>query len=218
MKRNDFKTNTTFLARFKRKLPLLTTILSITAFSLLMAGVAFASAEAGGASDASALNPLASWRGDLAIWTAVVFLGLVFILGKFAFKPIAKALDDREQTMHDRVAAAEKANADAKALLEQYQQKLASSDQEVSQLIAKAKEDAEKMADSIVVKAKEMAENEHKRALKEIESATDSALQELATKSADLATSLAGKILKKDIDSATHSELINGAISQFSGN
>ncbi|MDO4587213.1 MAG: F0F1 ATP synthase subunit B [Planctomycetia bacterium] len=182
------------------------------------ANVALASGAAGEEGHAGAsLNPL-SFKTDLAIWTGVVFLGLVFILGKFAFKPIVKALDDREQSMLDQVLAAEKANADARDLLQQYQQKLSDSEAEVRHMIETARADAEKVAQGIVEKAKIAAENEHQKALKEIESATDFALQELAAKSAGLATTLAGRILKEQIDPAKHSQLINGAIHQFSKN
>ncbi|MBR4976676.1 MAG: hypothetical protein IKY61_06435, partial [Thermoguttaceae bacterium] len=50
------------------------------------------------------LNPMA-WQTDLALWTAVVFLGLVAVLGRFAFGPIAKALDERERAEIERRAA-----------------------------------------------------------------------------------------------------------------
>ncbi|MBQ1277521.1 MAG: ATP synthase F0 subunit B, partial [Thermoguttaceae bacterium] len=118
-------------------------------------------------------------------WTAVVFLGLVAVLGRFAFGPIAKALDERERTEIERRAALEKANADARALLDEYRGKLDESAEEARRVVAEAKEAAAK---------------ERERALKDVEIATDGALQTLAAKSAELATNLAGKILKETID------------------
>jgi len=163
------------------------------------------------------LDPLA-WNTDLALWNLIIFLVLVVVLGKFAFKPIVKALDAREQAMADKVAAAEKANTDARDLLNQYQQKLADSEQEVRQMLESARADAEMRAQSILDKARDAAEQEHQRALKEIDAATDNALRGLAEKSADLATELAGKILKEKICPADHAELIGGAIRQFTRN
>ncbi len=210
MKRKAFKTISSMATQPVRGLSTAVVCFAVV-LCLAMTQCAFASSEGG-----SGLNPLESFQRDLAIWTAVVFIGLVLVLGKFAFRPIATALDQREQSLADRVASAEKANADARQLLDQYQQRLAGSEQEVEQMLKNAKEDAEKSADTIIQKAKQAAENEHKRALNEIEAATDLALQELASKSADLATNLAGKILKQEIDSKRHSELINGAMRQFS--
>ena len=49
-----------------------------------------------------------SWKSDLAIWTAVVFLVLLAILWKFAWGPIAEGLDKREQEIADQIAEAER--------------------------------------------------------------------------------------------------------------
>ena len=69
-------------------------------------------------------NPL-EFKTDLAIWTAVVFLIVLSLLWKFAWGPIAEGLDKREQRIADEISAAEKSNADARDLLQQYQDKLA---------------------------------------------------------------------------------------------
>lgn len=169
------------------------------------------------ASEEGGLNPL-SFRTDLALWTGVVFLGLLLILGKFAFRPIVDALDAREKSMADKVAAADKANADARDLLETYRQKLADSQLEVKQMLDAAQAAAEKTGQSIIDTARIKAAEEHQKAIREIESASDAALSQLAAKSAELATNLAGKILKEKINPADHARLIEGAISDFSKN
>src|SRR3954470_17146928 len=65
-------------------------------------------------------NPLA-FDPDLAIFTAIVFLLLVAILGKFAWPQITAALDERERKIADNIAAAEKLQADAKRLLAEHE-------------------------------------------------------------------------------------------------
>jgi F-type H+-transporting ATPase subunit b len=45
----------------------------------------------------------------LVFWTSISFLLLLFLLGKFAWKPIMKALDDRERSIEEALSAAEKA-------------------------------------------------------------------------------------------------------------
>lgn len=160
------------------------------------------------------LDPMA-WQTDLAIWTAVVFLGLLAILGRFAFGPIAKALDERERAEVERRAALEKANADARALLDEYRGKLDESAEEARRVVAEARVEAEKTARFIVAEAKEAAAKERERALKDVELATDGALQSLAAKSAELATNLAGKILKETIDPARGERLLESAVDEL---
>jgi F-type H+-transporting ATPase subunit b len=152
---------------------------------------------------------------DLAIWTGVIFVLLLLVLGKFAWGPIADGLDKREQRIAGEIEAAEKANADAKAQLEEYQQKLGAAGDEVRQLIEQAKHDAEATGQTIVQKARDEAEAEKRRAVEDIELATAGALKELAEQSADLAVDLAGKIVQQRLSADEHAALINEAVARF---
>jgi len=164
------------------------------------------------------LNPLLSFQKNTAFWSLVIFGALVFILGKFGFKPIVQALDAREKQVADNIAGAERANTEAKELLKQYQHKLAEAEGEVKAIVEAGKQEAVRASEVILAKAHEASAAERVRATKEIEAATDGALQELATKSADLAVSLAGKILKEKLDPNAHAGLIQTAVSDFSKN
>lgn len=160
------------------------------------------------------LNPL-DWKSDLAIWTGVVFVLLLLVLGKFAWGPIADGLDKRESRIAGEIQAAEKANADAKALLGEYQQKLAAAGDEVRQMISQAKRDAEAAGQVIVQKARDEGDAEKRRAIEDIELATAGALKELAERSATLAVDLAGKIVQQRLSAEDHSTLINEAVAKF---
>ncbi len=175
-------------------------------------------AEAGGHGDAHGdadLNPLKSWRYDMAIWTGVVFVLLMLVLGKFAWGPIADGLDKRESRIAGEIQAAEKANADAKAQLEEYERKLAEAGDEVRHLIDQAKRDAEAAGQVIAQKARDEADAEKRRAVEDIELATAGALKDLAEQSADLAVGLAGKIVKERLSADDHSALIDEAVAKF---
>lgn len=156
------------------------------------------------------------WQTDLAIWTGVVFLVLMAILWKFAWGPIADGLAKREQRIADEIAAAERSNTDARQLLEQYEQRLAATGQEVQEMIQAARHDAERVAGQIVDKAKAEAEVERERAIGEIDLATTNALKELAERSASLAVGLAGRIVQSELDTKAHSQLIAQAMTDFS--
>ena len=185
-------------------------VLLIALFVVASPQYAFAAAEGKGPS----LNPL-EFATDTAVWTLVVFLGVVAILYKFAFGPIAKALDQREQGILGNIASAQKQNDDAKELLQQYQSKLDASKDEVRQIIEAAKQDAQRQAEDIVTRARDAAGLERERAMKEIESATTSALQSIAERSATLATNLAGKMIRAEVRPEQHRSLIDAALEEF---
>ncbi len=161
------------------------------------------------------LNPL-DFQGDLAIWTAAVFLVLLAILWMFAWRPIAGGLQKRERRIADEIASAERSNAEARQLLQQYEERLAASGEEVRQMLDAARRDAEHVGHQIVEKAQADAEAEHQRALERIEQAAANALQELAEESAALAVDLAGKIVHSQLDPKAHSHLIEQAVTDFS--
>jgi F-type H+-transporting ATPase subunit b len=160
------------------------------------------------------LNPL-ELASDTAIWSLVVFLLVFGVLGKFAFKPIAKALDDREANIADKIASAQRTNDEAKELLQQYQEKMDKSKEEVRQIFETARKDAERAAEEIITKARESAIQERERAMKEIDSATTLALQKIAERSVTFATNLAGKIIHAEIKQEHHHDLIRGTLDEF---
>lgn len=155
------------------------------------------------------------FKADLAIYSFVVFLLLVAILTKFAWGPISAGLDQREQRIANQIAAAEKANADARLILAEYQRKLAASADEVRAIIDEARRDAEHTQQEILAKARADAQVERDRALREIDTATNQALKQLAEQSANLAVELAGKILRAQITPGDHTRLIEESTAKF---
>jgi F-type H+-transporting ATPase subunit b len=171
--------------------------------------------EGHGGGAAEALNPLESFKRDLAIWTGVIFLLLLFVLSKYAWGPIADGLAKRENRIHEDLAAAQRSNEEAKRLLEDYQRKLAATGDEVRQMIETGRREAERAGAEIVEKAKQAARAERDRSLAEIEQATQSAVKELADRSADLAVQLAGRIVGSTLDRTAHNRLIEQALTEF---
>jgi F-type H+-transporting ATPase subunit b len=173
--------------------------------------------EAGGHDAKDALNPL-SWndlKSELAIFTAVIFVILLFVLKKFAWGPIAEGLDKREQRVRGEIEAAQQANLEAKELLAQHQQRLAAAESDVRELLERARREAERTGREIVEKARGETEAEKQRALREIDVATAGALKDLAERSANLAVELAGRIVGSRLDAQSHSRLIEEAVGRF---
>jgi F-type H+-transporting ATPase subunit b len=152
---------------------------------------------------------------DLAIYTLVVFIVLIIVLAKFAWKPIAEGLDAREKGIADNIAAAQRSNDEAKALLAQYEQRLAAAQDEVRGILDEARRDAEHTQQEILAKAQAEAENTRQRAVRDIESASAAAMKELAEHGSQLAVALAGKIVQAELKSDGHARLIQDALAKF---
>ncbi|HEX3727167.1 MAG TPA: F0F1 ATP synthase subunit B [Pirellulales bacterium] len=155
------------------------------------------------------------FKSDLALFTLVVFLLLLAILWKFAWGPIVASLERREATIAHHISEAERNHEEARKLLADYDRKLAGAAGEVRELMEQARRDGEHVRQSIVAEAKTAAEAERARALHDIESATDQALESLAERSAQLAVDLAGKILQSKLSQDDHARLIQEALAKF---
>jgi F-type H+-transporting ATPase subunit b len=192
----------------------------LACLTVWVSGVAVATSAwaAETASTASSdINPLSrsALQGDLALWTAIVFLCLLAVLWKFAWKPIAAGLDKREQNVANQIAQAEAANQKAKDILADYERKLAAAEEQVRAIVEQGRQNAEQVGRELIDKAKEDAKAEFQRALKQIDAATSAAIEELASRSATLAVELAGKIVRSKLNPADHSRLIQEAVSGF---
>ncbi len=159
-------------------------------------------------------NPLAV-DTDLAVWTFVVFLVLFGVLWKFAWGPIAHALDRREHHIAENIAAAQRAQDDAKSMLAEYEGKLAGAADQVRQMLEEARRDAEGVKQEIVGEARTAAQQEHQRAMRDIRTATDAAVEELSQRSADLAIQLAGKVISAKLSAEERAKLVQESLNKF---
>ena len=130
-----------------------------------------------GENPATALNPV-TFRGDLSIWTAVVFVVVLLILKKFAWGPICRRLAEaREAGLPRRLRRPSERTTRPGRLLAEYEKKLAAAQDEVRGLIEQGRRDAEKVGQQLLDKAREEAGIERQRAVQQIESATLAALK-----------------------------------------
>ncbi len=137
------------------------------------------------------------------------------ILWKFAWGPISEALDRRERGIADQIQAAADKHEESKQLLAQYEVKLAHAADEVRALLEEARRDAEHTKSEILAEAKSAAQAEYDRAVREVNSAKDSALKELAETSANLAIDLAGKIVREKLTAEDQSRLVHDMLGKL---
>jgi F-type H+-transporting ATPase subunit b len=164
----------------------------------------------------AALDSPADLRFDLSIYTFLVFLILLAVLYKFAWGPIAAALEQREETIARQIAEAKLASEKAALQLKEYEARLAAATDEARQIVAQSRKDAEMAKDKIVAEAREAAGKERDRAVAEIGVAKNQALDEIAQRSVQTAISLAGNIIRREVKPQEHEALIGEAVNQFS--
>lgn len=135
----------------------------------------------------------------LIFWTVLVFLILVFLLAKFAWKPILNAVNNRETSIAEALAAAQQAR-DELALLEARNEELLQEARRERDAMLK---EARQIKDRIVIEAKSAAKFEAEQivaqARETIETEQARALAELKSEVAVLAIEVAQRIIHKEL-------------------
>ncbi len=151
----------------------------------------------------------------LAIWTLVVFLGLLTLLGKFAWKPLVQALHHREEHLEHCLLQSEKARNDAELLLAEHRKLMAETDDKVRSLLYQAQRDAQTNAADVLRQAQADADASRDRAQRDIATARDQALSEIWSQSANLAVTVAGRVLSKQLNEDEQRRLLDYAIQEL---
>jgi F-type H+-transporting ATPase subunit b len=172
-------------------------------------GHAAAAHEGGHEAEPNILEP----QPSLAIWTVVVFIGLLLVLSRFAWKPLLAALQQRETHLEHVLHDTERARNEAEALLAEHRRLMADAQDQVRALLEEARREAQAAGDEVMRKAQSEAEASRQRAERDIATARDQALVELWSKSSELAVSVAGTVLQRELGPDEHRRLIQAAIS-----
>jgi len=157
------------------------------------------------------------FTGDLGnvIWSMATFLVVLFVLGKFAWKPILGALQKREDFIRDSLAAAKRDRDEAERRLKEYSDKIVAARSEATAIVDEGRRDAEVVKRQIEEESKAEAKANLERARREIQIATDSAVKELYSLTAKLATDVAAKIIRKELNPREHERLVKESIDEL---
>lgn len=150
-----------------------------------------------------------------ALWVVIIFVVLLVILYPTAWKNVLAGLKAREERIRKDIADAEAARVKAENALTKYTQQLATAEQQVRDLIAKASADAERIAAGIRTHAQAEAEDIKERATRDIDNARKSAVDEIHNYAADLATSIAEKILRRSLNANDQKDLVARSLEQM---
>ncbi len=150
-----------------------------------------------------------------ALWILGIFLVLVIVLYKTAWKNVLAGLKAREERIRGDIASAEAARAKAEAALAEYNKQLATAEDKVKQILSQAAVDGEKIASGIRMRAQSEAEEIKERAIADIESSREQALAQIYEQAATLSTSIASKILRRNLNPDDQRELVNQSLAEM---
>lgn len=139
----------------------------------------------------------------LVFWMVVSFSLLMFILTKFAWKPILAALKERETSIADALNEANKARAEMANLVAKNEELLNQAKEERNKILHDAREAAEKVKADILAKASKESEEKLRQAIREIETQKKAAIAEVKNTVGLMALEIAEKVLRKELKGNT---------------
>ena len=152
----------------------------------------------------------------LLIWTTIIFLLFWGMMGKFAFKPIQKALKEREQDIQSSLDAAKKAKEEISSLQSHNENLLKLSAEERAAILKEAKEAKEAIISEARERAKEEAQKIAQAAKVEIEHQKMEMLINVRNEIGLMSIEIAEKILSKELSSDENQKaLISGLIKEI---
>jgi F-type H+-transporting ATPase subunit b len=160
-------------------------------------------------------NPILSPRFDLGIWTIVVFVVLLLVLRRLAWGPMLEGLQKREQNIRAAREDAEHAREEAQRLRAELQAEMDRAAEKVRDLMDAARRDAQRATDDMLARTRMDIQKERERLHREIAMARDQALQQIWNQTAQLATLVSAKAIRRQLTPDDHRHLVDDAIAEL---
>ena len=149
---------------------------------------------------------------SLIFWELVSFGILLWVLYKFAFPPILEALETRERKIRDSIEQAEQNRLTAEQRLAEYEAKLNGAAQEAEAIVADAKAKAQRLLEENEQRLRTESERIQAETTQEIERERRKALQDIRNEAADLALTVAERVLERSLSDDDHRRLAQQAV------
>jgi F-type H+-transporting ATPase subunit b len=146
------------------------------------------------------MHPLLKPEFGLLIWTLVAFLVVFFILKKFAWPAIVKGLKDRERSIADSLATAEKVKTEMAQLKSENETLLAKAREERAAILKEARETKDKIINEATGQAREVANKIMQENLAAIEAQKMAAITEVKNQVGKLVIEVSEKVLRRELE------------------
>ncbi|HVP09595.1 MAG TPA: F0F1 ATP synthase subunit B [Phycisphaerae bacterium] len=157
------------------------------------------------------------FAGDFgnAFWTLLIFLLLLAVLAKWVWPSVLQGLQRREKFIRDSLTSAKSERQEAQRLLTEYKETLKRAQLEATRIVDEGRRDAEAVKKNILAETKVEGDAMISRARREIELARDDAVRQLHDQTVLLATTIAGKIVRKELTPGDHKKLLDEALADM---
>ena len=136
------------------------------------------------------------------------FIVLLWVLAKFAYKPLIKAMNDRRNRIINDLDSAEQTRLDAEALKVQYVEQMANARQEATEIVDKANKVAQNLHDEFIEQARAEKDAMMATAKERIEQDKKQALVDIRTQVIALSTQIASKVVNQKLNSTEDQKLV----------
>lgn len=154
--------------------------------------------------------------GGLMFWTLIIFVLLMFVLSRYAFKPMLAAVEARELALQEAIDAAKRDRDEAQRVLAEQQANLERSRSEAQKLIADGRATAEKLRNDLIEQTRAQQQEMMERARRDIETEKNNAIASLRREAVDLAIAGASKVIERNLDSDANRKLVESYLSSVS--
>ncbi len=151
---------------------------------------------------------LLSPNTGVMFWTLIIFVALLIILSRFAFKPLTRAVEERERKLSELLESAQKDRDDAARLLAEQQKALDASRADAQRVIGESRTTAEKLRNEMLEQTKHQQKELLERARVEIDNERKRAIADLRREAVDLALAGASKVVERNLDDQTNRKLV----------
>ena len=160
-------------------------------------------------------NPLVQPDPGLYIWTIATFLILLWLLAKFAWRPLLAALEQRQDTIRKSLDDAQQAKQDLERLNAESRKILNEARVQAEQILSQTRTDASRLRDELKQKAQSEAAGVIKNAERQIEMETARAIQQIRNEAVDISIAIASKVLERTVTKEDNERLIEETFKQI---
>ena len=146
----------------------------------------------------------------------ISFVVLVGALTYLLYKPVIRVLDQRSERIRESLEASQRAQEEAAQSREEMQGQLVAARAEGQQMIAQAREVADRFREEELARAREEITAERRRAEANIQRERDAAIEELRREFAGLAVVAAERVIRRSLDDSDHGVLIEQVLEEGS--
>lgn len=155
--------------------------------------------------------------GDLgqAVAAVLIFLGLLAVLGRWAWKPLVAQLRHREESIIHAMEQSQKTQQAAQEMLEAYNARMVAVEAEAAEVLAKSRRDAAAARQEMLAQARQETQGLIASAKEELQHAKQAALHDLYGYAAQLSTQVAAQLLARQLSPEEQDRLLNQSLQEI---